>query len=325
MMRVPTLERMALFTGESRVAYEHYSRMLNEAIEPYCTRLVRGAREHVGLNWMSSTFLASLIGDPRHAASKIVTYGGLRHFRVSLETQEVRGPFLSDLSSLGEPTLKTSFETPGDYDSPLEQSSTLFGDFTGYINAIARDWNGWTHQLVNRGFKLQITIGDEPKASISELWAAKDGICTWRHHLYALPMEDSSSRRSVFALPVLRQVSIEGHHILMLASLWRDTLVHWGEISSTPEPPPAEGGQDPAVSANNRKAGELPTPPAPDDDQPVNTQQAAPLNTGQATPLHTQIASVEACLRVGSSQSTNAEARCNERDYTTGKPRRAAA
>ncbi len=267
--RVEGLESMALNTSETFVTVENYARVMTapQVPAPYNTTLGRGKRyARLQAEWLCSTFLAQLLGDPKNAAERVPVCGDspLYETRLVWRQTKVDGNAL-DFSA---PWTQVSFDKA----APSTEAwlgGTVFETLVKLVTTVAIDWNGPLHKDLHAGFKLTISTGKAFRAEL-ELFHERDvdGGTWWISSRYAQkrsPTEVGKTPSLSSITPIQRQAVIEVEHIQMLAALYNRTLKYEGSLPlaapSNTAPAPADAG------AETKNAGSLPGEPAPSDCQ----------------------------------------------------------
>lgn len=226
-MRVPALEFLAEYTGESRVTWEHNARMMNDAPGRYSTALGRGIRHmDMSAEWLVSTFLAGVIGDPKNAALKVPLYGDMQ---LSQERLEIR-----DTIYVRDPQSLEVEETVLSRNEPLSPGkklidTTFFDALLAQVKAVSQHWNDELHKRVHHGFKVEIHLDGPALAKSSLLWKKDGPKEVYLLHSYApsvLQSENAGSTKANASAPLepMQRVGlITGRHLTMLATLLRTT------------------------------------------------------------------------------------------------------
>ena len=267
--RVEGLEFMALVTGETFVTVENYARVMTavQVPAPYNTTLGRGRRyARLSVEWLCSTFLAQMLGDPKNAAERVPMCGDSHLYETRLIWRQTKVD--GNLLDFTAPRTEISFEKA----APSTEAwlgGTVFKTLVKLVTSVAYDWNGPLHKDLHAGFKLTISTGKVFWAELELLHEkATDGGNWWISSRYAqerTPAEVAAVLSPSSITPIQRQAVIGVEHIQMLAALYAGTLKH--ESVLLPVTPfslaPAPAGAD----AETKNAGSLPGEPAPSDCQ----------------------------------------------------------
>ncbi len=282
--RVEGLEFMALVTGETFVTVENYARVMTapQVPAPYNTTLGRGNRyARLKAEWLCSTFLAQVLGDPKNAAERVPASGDARLYETRLVWRQTK----VDGNALNFMAPRT--EIRFDKAAPSTEAwlgGTVFETLIKLVTVVACDWNGPLHKDLHAGFKLTINTGKAFWAELELFYErAADGGSWWISSKYAqerslIEVDAALSPSSI--TPIQRQAVIGVEHIQMLAALYAGTLKHEGVLPlaapSDTAPAPAE------ADAETKNAGSLPGGPAPSECQ-SSTDAADDSNTQPRT------------------------------------------
>jgi len=221
--RGPALEFLAEFTGESRVTWEHHARMVNDAPGRFSTALGRGVR-HMDMTaeWLVSTLLSGVIGDPKNAAVKVPLYGNLKLIQSRFEIREAKIvsyqplPIYVERNKIMGGTLGTKAE---------HEDWTFFDALLDVLNSVLQQWNDEFHKHVHYSFKAEIYLGGPALVKTSQLHCKKGRKETWLVHSYAFaaPQAESAETKKIDVpaplAPMQHVALITGHHITMLARI----------------------------------------------------------------------------------------------------------
>ena len=267
--RVEGLEFMARFTGETFVALENHARTMTspKVPAPYNTALGRGKR-HARLHaeWLCSTFLAQILGDPKNAAERVPACGDSRLYETRLAWRQTK----VDGNTLDFTAPKTTVSF--DKTAPSTEAwlgKTVFQTLVKLVTTVATNWDGPTHQDLRAGFKLTISIGKIFWADLELLngRTADDG--SWwivsKYMQVRSPVETVADHSPSIITPIQRQAVIGVQHIQMLAVLYAGTLKHEGILPVAVPFETAPATTNAGVETKN--AGSLPGEPAPSDCQ----------------------------------------------------------
>lgn len=225
--RGPSLEFLAESTGETRVTWEHHARMVNDAPGRFSTALGRGVR-HMDMTaeWLLSTFLSGVIGDPKNAAVKVPLYGNLKLSQSRFEFRETQIELYQPRSL----TLKRDKVLGGKFDIIKEEKDWNFFDaLLDIVSVVSQHWNDETHKYIHHSFKAEIYLGGPALAKISRLTAMNGLEESWTVHSYGLtaPQIEDAEAKDINSpapiAPMQRVALITGYHITMLATLLKTT------------------------------------------------------------------------------------------------------
>ncbi len=225
--RGPALEFLAESTGETRVTWEHHARMVNDAPGRFSTALGRGVR-HMDMTaeWLVSTLLSGVIGDPKNAAVKVPLYGNLKLSQSRFEFRETQIEYCQPLSL----SLERNKVTGGKLGTTPEQKDwTFFDALLDIVNFVSQHWNDESHKYVHNSFKAEIYLGGPALANTSRVSGKNGPEETWLHDSYALaaPQVESVETKEIGAsvplAPMQHVALITGRHITMLATLLKTT------------------------------------------------------------------------------------------------------
>ena len=282
---------MALATGEQLVSVTNHARSMTspEVHAPYNTTLGRGHRHaRLRAEWLCSTFLATVLNDPKNAAWRVPACGDLRVWnpRLVKKRQQVDGNALDSFAS----SLETTFETSAPSIEPW-LGDTVFEVLVKLVSVVAVDWSGPMHQDLREGFSLTISLGKSMWAEMKLFYERhEDGSVSWLR----VPFHAANSEIEISAVtPVLRQAVIQVQHIQMLASLYAGTLKHEGVLPlSTPfETAPVLAN----TGAETENAGSLPGESAPSKTLPHDNTRLD-TDVPRKISLHTADSTVSVCL-----------------------------
>jgi len=221
--RGPALEFLAESTGETRVTWEHHARMVNDAPGRFSTALGRGVR-HMDMTpeWLASTLLSGVIGDPKNAAVKVPLYGNLKLSQSRFEYRETQIEHYQPRSL----SLKRDKVLGGKLGPTAEQKDwTFFDALLDIVSFVSQHWNDEFHKYVHHSFKAEIYLGGPALAKISRLTAINGLEESWVLDSYALAaprIESAEAKKIDTSAPVapMQHVAlITGQHITMLATL----------------------------------------------------------------------------------------------------------
>ncbi len=221
--RGPALEFLAESTGETRVTWEHHARMVNDAPGRFSTALGRGVR-HMDMTaeWLVSTLLSGVIGDPKNAAVKVPLYGNLKLTQSRFETRETKTqsyhplPLYLERNKIMGGALGTM---------PEQKDWTFFDALLDIVNSVLQHWNDEFHKRIHHSFKAEIYLGGPALAKTSQLHYKKGKKETWLLHSYSLstPQAEGAEAKKIDAsapiAPMQHVALITGQHITMLAKI----------------------------------------------------------------------------------------------------------
>lgn len=225
--RGPSLEFLAESTGETRVTWEHHARMVNDAPGRFSTALGRGVR-HMDMTaeWLVSTLLSGVIGDPKNAAVKVPLYGNLKLSQSRFEFRETQIEHYQQVPI----SIERSKVTGGKLGITAEQKDgTFFDALLDIVSFVLQHWNDESHKYVHRNFKAEVYLGGPALANISRLSGMNGSEETWILDSYAVatPQIESAEAKEIGAsaplAPMQRVGLITGQHITMLATLLKTT------------------------------------------------------------------------------------------------------
>lgn len=321
--RVPALEVFADRTGDTFVHWEHFARMMADAPGCYSTKIGRGNRNaHLRESWLCSVFLAGVIGDPKNAATKVPLFGDLIAGAPSAFFERVtyawgNRPGDNSLLYLHGPSQRTIDERPLGRTPGERISGNFFLALMSAVDEVAREPDTGRRMEMVSGLEIVLHLGGKPMVVWSELRQVKDDLQSWLKYVY-LPADLDLQTDSEPLLPIGRTAIISGQHILLLASLWANSLQYIGEIEPNSDPSLVGGGEEnnekPAGSKTTKADGAPPPPTfaefnhGPPANQPAPKVQPQPHYMLSLSPREGRGAQgVTAGLQEGSPSTANQE------------------
>ncbi len=247
--RPTSLELFAATTLSTVVPWQHASRMMTKAPGRYNTSLGRGSRDaQVNVDWLGSSWLSGVIGDPKNASVEVPRYGDLPLFDTRIEARQiVREGNALDFHAPNRTTISDFPLYASILPSDGGKTGTFFDDFVSEINYVAHRWNSDHHQKIHRTYAAELSLGHYPSVKVSVLLKQDEQDSStqwWIQRSYARPHNEESEVLLYDTLaPIQRSVAIVGKHITMLAMLWADTLKRLDVLDPNSELPPVDGGQ----------------------------------------------------------------------------------
>lgn len=259
--RPEAMEDMAAQTGGTLVWVANHVRSMaaSEVPAPYNTTLGRGHRHaRLRAEWLSSTFLAMVLDDPKNAARRVPTCGNLpfKDTKFREEHETVRVDIQNEVRFHKEKVIDYSSGSLAD-----QLGKTLFEVLVNLVESVAMDWDGGIHRVLRKGFKLTISLTEPAWAEMKMFIQQDDDETISRIHAeFGIKNTVPSTQAAIS-----RQAIVEIEHIEMLAKLYAGTLRHEGASfsSAPPETTPASTN----AGVETESAGSLAGEPAPPDCQ----------------------------------------------------------